>query len=189
MFTCERQRARRLTGTIAPVAILCMTVVAAGCGSSEPAKESAPTPAAAPAPAAAAGEHADHDMATMTMSPAAAPNGARVFFVEPKEGATVSSPVHFVFGSEKFTISPVPQGEVEHPRPGMGHYHLGVDTDCMTANQVIPKGTPSWVHFGKGDDKIDMQLTSGPHKFALQIGDDLHRTIAGLCQTLTLTVK
>ena len=32
--------------------------------------------------------------------------------MEPANGATVKSPVHLVFGSEKFTIAPVPPGEV-----------------------------------------------------------------------------
>src|SRR5262249_33888327 len=92
---------------IVPMAILSMAVLAAGCGTSEPAKETAPAPAAAPA-APAAETHIDHDMSTMNMSPAMAPNGARVFFVEPKAGAAVASPLHFVFGSEKITIAAVP---------------------------------------------------------------------------------
>jgi hypothetical protein len=123
------------------------------------------------------------------MAATSAPAGARVFFVEPKDGATVSSPVHLVFGNENFKIAPVPEGTVDHPREGTGHYHLGVEMDCMTPGQVIPKGTPSWVHFGKGDSTFDLQLTPGPHKLALQIGDDQHRTIPGLCQTITITVK
>ena len=51
------------------------------------------------------------------------------------------------------------------------------------------KGTPSWVHFGDGKSEIDMQLTPGRHKLALQLGDDLHNTIAGTCQMITVTVK
>ncbi len=92
------------------------------------------------------------------------------------------------FGVEHFTISPVPQGEVEHPREGMGHHHLGVDVDCMPPGTLIPKGTPSWVHFGKGDNTIDMQLTPGAHKFSLAIGDDQHRTLPGMCQTININV-
>ena len=50
------------------------------------------------------------------------------------------------------------------------------------------KGTPSWVHFGKGDSEIDMQLTPGKHKLALQFADDLHNTIKGMCTTITVNV-
>lgn len=113
----------------------------------------------------------------------------RVFFVEPSEGATVKSPVHFSFGVEGFTIAPVPEGTVGHPRDGKGHHHLGVDVDCLPEGASIPKGTPGWVHFGKGDTTIDLQLTPGPHKFALQAGNDLHQTVSGLCQTLNVTVE
>ena len=112
-----------------------------------------------------------------------------VRFVEPSAGAHVKSPVHFAFGVDGVTISPVPQGTVEHAREGMGHHHLGVDVPCLPEGSVIPKGTPSWVHFGKGDTTIDLQLEPGPHTFALQVGNDLHQTLAGYCQTLNIVVE
>jgi len=118
-----------------------------------------------------------------------AAGGGRVYFVEPKDGATVKSPVKFQFAADNFTIAPVPAGTVEHPREGTGHHHLGVEMDCLPPGQEIPKGTPGWVHFGKGDNTIEMQLTPGKHKFSLEAGDDLHRTIPGLCQTITINVE
>jgi hypothetical protein len=69
----------------------------------------------------------------------------------------------------------------------MGHFHVGVDQDCLPTAATIVKGTPSWVHFGKGESEIDMQLTPGPHKLALQVGDDLHKTVEGLCQSISVT--
>jgi len=100
----------------------------------------------------------------------------------------VKSPVHLEFGIENYTISPVPDGTVTTARPGVGHFHVGVDTGCLKAGQTIVKGTPSWIHFGKGDSKIDMQLTPGKHKLALQLGDDLHNTVKGLCSSITVNV-
>jgi hypothetical protein len=120
-----------------------------------------------------------------SQAPAAAP---RVFFMQPADGATLKSPVNFVFASEQFTISPVPPGEVTQARPDVGHYHLGVDTDCLPAGQVIPKADP-WIHFGMGNNSIEMQLTPGRHRFSVQMGDDLHATIAGLCETIEITVE
>lgn len=113
---------------------------------------------------------------------------ARVFFVEPKNGATVASPVHMKFGSEGIEIAPVPQGDVKTARPGIGHYHVGIDQACLAPGKNIVKGTPSWVHFGDGKSEFDSQLTPGKHKLALQIGDDLHNTMPGLCSTITINV-
>src|SRR5215831_5871652 len=86
--------------------------------------------------------------AQTTNKPAA--KKARVFFVEPKNNATVTSPLHMKFGSEGIEISPVPAGTVTTARPGMAHYHVGIDQACLPAGQTIVKGTPSWVHFGDG---------------------------------------
>jgi hypothetical protein len=113
----------------------------------------------------------------------------RVFFIEPKNNATVSSPVKMKFGSEGIEIAPVPQGEVTTTRPGMAHYHVGIDQDCLPPGKNIVKGTPSWVHFGDGKDTFESQLTPGKHKLALQLGDDLHNTMPGACQVINITVK
>jgi hypothetical protein len=114
---------------------------------------------------------------------------AKVFFVEPKNNATVTSPVHMKFGSSGIEISPVPAGDLKETRPGVAHYHVGIDQACLPAGKNIVKGTPSWVHFGDGKDVFDSQLTPGKHKLALQLGDDLHNTIAGACQVITVNVK
>jgi len=74
-------------------------------------------------------------------------------------------------------------------RPGMAHYHVGIDQACLPAGQTIVKGTPSWVHFGDGKSEFDTQLTPGKHKLSLQLGDDLHNTLPGTCTTITVTVK
>jgi hypothetical protein len=118
---------------------------------------------------------------------AAEASGPRVFFVEPQDGATVKSPVLLRFGLEGFELSPVPVGEVLMSRPGLGHHHVGVDTDCLPPGTEIPKANP-WVHFGDGKSEISMQLPAGTHRLTLQIGDDKHMTIPGLCSTITVNV-
>jgi hypothetical protein len=118
---------------------------------------------------------------------------ARVFFVEPKTGATVKATgadakVHLKFGVENYKVAAVPAGEVKTARPGVGHFHVGVDTACLASGKTIVKGTPSWIHFGKGETEIDMQLTPGKHKLSLQMADDLHNAVRGLCSTITINV-
>lgn len=126
---------------------------------------------------------------TTAAAPAAAPAppARRVFFVEPQDGATVKPTVTLRFGVESYEISPVPAGELTTARAGLGHHHVGVDTDCLAVGTAIPKASP-WVHFGDGKSEMQMQLTPGPHRLTLQIGDDLHRTIEGLCSTISVTV-
>jgi hypothetical protein len=113
----------------------------------------------------------------------------RVFFVQPKDGATIKPMSSFEFGSEGVTVAAVPPGELkpEQVRASVIHYHLGVDTDCLPAGTVIPKADP-WVHFGQGNSTIEMSMTPGTHRVALQAGDDMHRTIEGLCQIINVTV-
>ena len=127
----------------------------------------------------------------LSAPPAASAQGKapRIFFVAPKNGASVKSPVHLKFGIENYKIAPVPDGDVKTARAGVGHYHVGVDTGCLKPGDTIVKGTPSWIHFGKGDSEIDMQLTPGKHRLALQLGDDLHNTVKGLCSTITVNVQ
>ena len=168
----QKSRLRLFAQTM-PLAAFVMA--AAACGGSEPppAQPAAEAPAAAPAPA-----------------PAPTP-ARRVFFIEPQDKATVKSPVKARFGLEGYELAPVPANPItaEQVRPGMGHHHLGVDMDCLPPGTEIVKGTPSWIHFGKGDTEIDVQLPPGEHKLTLQLGDDLHRTLEGLCQTITVNVQ
>jgi uncharacterized protein DUF4399 len=116
-------------------------------------------------------------------------SGHRVYFAQPKNGDTIKPLSTFRFANEGVTIAAVPPGTItpEQVRAGMTHYHLGVDTDCLPAGQAIPKADP-WIHFGDGKTEIEMQLKPGPHKLVLQSGDDMHRTIEGLCEVINVTV-
>lgn len=151
------------TRVITVVAMGALTLSLAACNKAE-----------APPPATHAGGH---------------PAGGKVFFVSPKNGDTIKSMATFEFGNDQLTIAAVPPGTLtpEQVRPGMTHYHLGVDTDCLPPGQIIPKADP-WIHFGDGKSVIEMQLKPGPHKLAVQSGDDMHRTIEGLCEVISVTV-
>ena len=45
------------------------------------------------------------------------------------------------------------------------------------------------MHFGDGSSTFESLLDPGEHTFAIQIGDDEHRTLEGLCDTITITVE
>ncbi|MBM3808954.1 MAG: DUF4399 domain-containing protein [Acidimicrobiia bacterium] len=141
------------------------TIIAAACGGTE-------TPPASTASA-----------------PAASPPANRVFFVTPTNGASIKPMSTIEFGSTGVTVGAVPPGELkpEQVRPNIIHYHIAVDADCLPAGEIIPKADP-WVHFGDGKNVIEMSLTPGAHRLTVQAGNDMHRTIAGLCETINVTV-
>lgn len=149
-------------------AVAALSLAVAACSSSTPPAESE-TAAETPA--------ADHDGHV----------GGRVFFVSPKDGETIKNGHMAVFGSDMFTIAPVPEGEVTAVRAGTGHFHLGIDAECLPAGSEIPQADP-WVHFGKGTNNIELNMTPGTHTLSVQAGDDKHFTMAGLCETITVTV-
>lgn len=133
-----------------------------------------------PEPAAEAEEaEAAPEEAAMEMTPG-------VSFIAPEEGSTVSSPVTLEFGHEHFTIEPITDPLTVHE--GAGHHHIGLDTDCLPAGEIIPQASP-WVHFGDGSNTIEMQLEPGPHRVCLQIGDGEHRTLEGMSAEVTFTVE
>ena len=113
----------------------------------------------------------------------------RVYFVAPQDGDTLSvdNPVVFEFGIENYELAEVPE-QVEQSRLGIGHHHLGVNTECLPVGELIPKADP-WVHFGDASSTIEMMLEPGEHSFALQLGNDEHRTQEGLCETITIRVE
>ena len=162
----------RLLGWNAVVALV-LAVGLVACGASEPEAEPMAEEPTAEAPGAAM---ADRSSSTPSVS-----------FVTPMDGATVSSPVAMEFIVTNLNISPVP-AEVEMPREGMGHHHVGIDTECLPVGEAIPKADP-WVHFGDGSKVFETLLEPGRHTLTLQIGDDEHMTQDGLCTTISITVQ
>ena len=135
------------------------------------------------------GDHAEEaepeEAATEATAETAESAGApRIWFVTPKDGDTVSSPVKFEFASENIVIEP--KGDVH---AGAGHHHLGVNTECLPPGTRIPDADP-WVHFGDGSNTMEMQLPPGEYTFTIQVGDGEHVTLdePGLCTTISVTV-
>ena len=129
-----------------------------------------------------------HHMATSGAVPElpAIPEGARVYFKNLKNGATVSSPLKVEFGVDHIKIDTA--GPVV---AGSGHHHLFVDAeDSLVAGTIIPKDS-THLHFGKGQTHIDsLKLSPGKHKLTLQFADGLHRSYGGkMATTITVNVK
>jgi len=139
--------------------------------------------AATPAAPAAEQPSAPAPVAPKAPEPSAAPElpavpqGAKVFFIEPADGATVQGPavdgkveVAVKMGADSIEVKPA--GAVE---AGAGHHHIFVDADPAAAGSVVPADAQH-LHFGKAQTEAKVALTPGEHTLRLQFADGLHRS-------------
>ena len=116
----------------------------------------------------------------------AAPAGAGVYIVSPKNGAEVKGPVTVVFGLKGMGIAPAGM-QMENT----GHHHLLVDTDIPTDTGVPLPATDKIIHFGKGQTETTLTLPPGKHTLQLVLGDHLHIPFNPVIasEKVTITVK
>lgn len=162
------------------------------CSGEQPATTDAPnTPNAAveakEAPKADAhGDHAGHGGQTGANSGAhigAIPEGAKVFFVEPLDGAQVTAPVSVKMGVEGMTVQPA-GGVVD----GTGHHHIIIDATSVEMGKVVP-ADDQYKHFGKGQTETSLELPVGQHTLELQFANGAHMSYGPQMSTkITITV-
>ncbi len=139
-------------------------LTACGQEATEPAEETAPD-----AVEAAAGETTDAaEEAAPALPRTPSPEGARVFFISPADGDTVTSPVAIEFGIEGMTVAPAGVEEA-----ASGHHHLVVDAEIPDLGLPIPKSA-NYIHFGDGSTATSLELEPGEHTLQLILGDHLH---------------
>ena len=98
-----------------------------------------------------------------------APAGAKVFFVEPKDGATVNQDVTVKFGVSGIKLAPSTDTS-----PGTGHHHLLIDNkELPPLNAPIPNDA-THKHYGKAQTEDTIRLTPGDHTLQLDFADALH---------------
>src|SRR3977135_3420776 len=125
-----------------------------------------------------------HDTATANITPVPAiPAGAKVYFKNLKDGASVKSPFKVEFGVDGIkldTAGPIVAGS--------GHHHLLIDAeDSLAAGTVVLKDDKH-LHFGKAQKETEVTLPPGKHKLTLQYADGIHRSYGGsLSKTITVT--
>lgn len=125
------------------------------------------------------------DKAAMTAPHADA--GPAVYFVNLKDGDTVSSPVRVVFGLYGLGVAPA---GIEKEKTG--HHHLLVDTQLTDEEMkfAIPNDA-THIHFGGGQTETTLPLTPGQHTLQLVLGDKAHELMKPpvMSQKITITVK
>lgn len=111
-----------------------------------------------------------------------AADDARVSFVTPSDGQTVSGGVSLVMEAENFTIEE--SGEVND---NAGHFHVLVDTDPVKPGESIPDDDQH-VHFGDASTESVLALQPGDHSLTLQVGDGQHRAY-DVTATVEVTIE
>lgn len=110
----------------------------------------------------------------------------KVYFVEPADGAKVTSPVKLVFGLDGMTISPAGQNI---PDKTMGHHHVIVDAPVVPAGVMVPADAKH-IHFGKGQTEATLELPKGEHTLTLTLADGVHMSYGeALSHKITVTVE
>jgi hypothetical protein len=104
----------------------------------------------------------------MAMPRTASAEGARVFFISPADGDTVSNPIAIEFGIEGMSVAAAGVNEAHS-----GHHHLLVDTDVPDTGLPIPADA-NHIHFGDASTATELTLAPGEHTLRLLLGDHLH---------------
>ena len=110
----------------------------------------------------------------------------RVFFVEPKDGATVPQEFKVVMGVEGMAVKPL--GEMS---PDTGHHHLLINAANVTEGEIVPVDKPEqYKHFGKGQTETSVKLAPGKYTLTLQFADGAHRSYGErMRNTISVTVQ
>jgi hypothetical protein len=100
--------------------------------------------------------------------PTPSPAGAAVYFVDPRDGATIPTKSVIHFGLRNMGVAPAGSD-----RPNSGHHHLLIDTPTPPLNEPIPNDF-NHLHFGAGQTEAEVTLTPGDHTLQLLLGDKDH---------------
>ena len=109
-----------------------------------------------------------------------APEGARVFFVNLEDGAVISSPVKVIMGAEGIKVQPA--GEIIE---GTGHHHIIIN-DGPSQLEAVVGADDTHIHFGKGQEETELELTPGNYTLTLQFADGFHRSYG---ETMSATIN
>jgi hypothetical protein len=99
------------------------------------------------------------------------PAAAKVYFIEPANGAAIDGKVIVKFGLSGMGVAPA---GVE--KANTGHHHLLIDIDAPTGEKLSqPLPVDAHVrHFGGGQTETVLDLAPGKHSLQLILGDANH---------------
>ena len=107
-----------------------------------------------------------------------------VSFVEPADGATVTSPFKVKFAVTGMDVKPA--GDMT---ANTGHHHLLINATPIKAGEVIP-ADETHIHFGKGQTETEVKLAPGTYTLSMQFANGLHQSYGpGMSKDIKITVK
>ena len=107
-----------------------------------------------------------------------------VSFVEPANGATVSSPFKVKFAVTGMEVKPA--GDMT---ANTGHHHLLINATPVKAGEVIP-ADEKHIHFGKGQTETEVTLPPGNYTLTMQFANGLHQAYGpAMNKEIKITVK
>ncbi len=115
-----------------------------------------------------------------------APDGAKVYFIEPANDATVPATFTIKFGLSGMGVAPAGTNA-----ENTGHHHLLIDTDKLPDMSVPLPSTNKIKHFGKGQTETKVTLPPGKHTLQLLLGNYIHipHDKPVISKKITVTVK
>ncbi len=114
----------------------------------------------------------------------AAAGAQNVSFVEPADGATVTSPFKVKFAVSGMDVKPA--GDMT---PNTGHHHLLINAAPVKAGEVVP-ADETHIHFGKGQTETEVKLAPGTYTLSMQFANGLHQSYGpGMSKDIKITVK
>ncbi len=132
-------------------------------------RDAEPVAAEEPAEAMPAAEETAAPAEQPALPRSAAAEGAKVFFITPADGDTVSNPVKIEFGIEGMSVVAAGVNEMHS-----GHHHLIIDAD-LPENPGMPiPADENYIHFGDASTSTEVTLEPGQHTLQLLLGDHLH---------------
>lgn len=107
-----------------------------------------------------------------------------VSFVEPQDGATVSSPLKVKFAVQGMEVRPA--GDMAS---NTGHHHLLINDSSVKVGQPVPADA-THIHYGKGQTEAEITLPPGTYTLTMQFANGLHQSYGEpLAKTIKVTVK
>jgi Domain of unknown function (DUF4399) len=131
-------------------------------------------------------QHAACFIALLMISLCVRAETASVYFIEPMDGQTLSSPVTVKFGLQGMGVAPAGVD-----RDNTGHHHLLIDVDTLPDLSKPLPASEQVRHFGGGQTEATIELAPGTHTLQLVLGDFAHRPHAKpvVSKKITITVK